>query len=158
MIGSGGGKASASFPASGAAGVGCATNGGFGKTLGADAAGVACAVSAAGPGAAAGAADGVGWSAATCLNINFPDLPAEDVGPLTLARQGPGLIQGLQVETRTDPRGLTYHWISFRRGPRDQGPDSDVEALNAGKIVVTPLRYDRTDDEAYAVLSKVLPR
>ena len=100
----------------------------------------------------------VGWSAATCLNINFPDLPAEDVGPLTLARQGPGLIQGLQVETRTDPRSLNYHWISFRRGPRDQGPDSDVEALNAGKIVVTPLRYDRTDDEAYAVLSKVLPR
>src|SRR5271157_1472334 len=25
--------------------------------------------------------------------------------------------------------GLTYHWISFRRGPRDQGPESDVEAL-----------------------------
>jgi 5'-nucleotidase len=38
-----------------------------------------------------------------------------------LARQGPGLIQGMQVETRTDPRDLTYHWISFRRGPREQG-------------------------------------
>jgi 5'-nucleotidase len=100
----------------------------------------------------------IGWSAATCLNVNFPDLPAEDVGPLTLARQGPGLIQGMQVETRTDPRGLTYYWISFRRGPRDQGPASDVEALHAGKIVVTPLRYDRTDEEAYAMLAKVLPR
>ena len=100
----------------------------------------------------------IGWSAATCLNVNFPDRPAEDVGPLTLARQGPGLIQGLRVETRTDPRGLTYHWISFRRGPRDQGSESDVEALHAGKIVVTPLRYDRTDEEAYAMLAKVLPR
>jgi 5'-nucleotidase len=100
----------------------------------------------------------IGWSAATCLNVNFPDLPAEDVGALTLARQGPGLIQGMQVETRTDPRGLTYHWISFRRGPRDQGPESDVEALHAGKIVVTPLHYDRTDEEAYAMLAKVLPR
>ncbi|HEX3522759.1 MAG TPA: 5'/3'-nucleotidase SurE, partial [Stellaceae bacterium] len=77
---------------------------------------------------------------------------------LTLARQGPGLIQGMQVETRTDPRGLTYHWISFRRGPRDQGPESDVEALAAGKIVVTPLRYDRTDEEAYAMLANRLPR
>jgi 5'-nucleotidase len=100
----------------------------------------------------------IGWSAATCLNVNFPDLPAEDVGPLTLARQGPGLIQGMQVETRTDPRGLTYHWISFRRGPRDQRLESDVEALHAGNIVVTPLRYDRTDEEAYAMLAKVLPR
>jgi 5'-nucleotidase len=100
----------------------------------------------------------IGWSAATCLNVNFPDRPPEAVGPLTLARQGPGLIQGMQVETRTDPRGLTYHWISFRRGPRDQGPESDVEALQAGNIVVTPLRYDRTDEEAYAALAEVLPR
>ena len=100
----------------------------------------------------------IGWGAATCLNVNFPDLRVADVGPLTLARQGPGLIQGMQVETRTDPRSLTYHWISFRRGPRDQGTESDVEALAAGRIVVTPLRYDRTDEEAYAILAKVLPR
>jgi len=100
----------------------------------------------------------IGWGAATCLNVNFPDRAADDVGPLTLARQGPGLIQGLQVEARTDPRALTYHWISFLRGPRDQGPESDVEALQSGKIVVTPLCYDRTDEEAYAMLAKVLPR
>ena len=100
----------------------------------------------------------VGWSSATCLNVNFPDLSAAECGPLTLARQGPGLIQGLQVEPRTDPRALTYHWISFRRGPRDQGLESDVDALAAGRIVVTPLRYDRTDEEAYAMLAKALPR
>ena len=100
----------------------------------------------------------IGWNTATCLNVNFPDLPSEAVGPLTLARQGPGLIQGLQVETRTDPRALTYHWISFLRGPRDQGPESDIAALQAGNIVVTPLRYDRTDEEAYAMLAKLLPR
>ena len=32
----------------------------------------------------------IGWSAATCLNVNFPDLPAEDVGPLTLSPKAPG--------------------------------------------------------------------
>ena len=100
----------------------------------------------------------IGWSAGTCLNVNFPDLPASDVGPLTLARQGPGLIQGMQVETRTDPRGLGYHWISFRRGPREQGPESDVETLQTGRIAVTPLRYDRTDEEAYALLAEALSR
>ena len=100
----------------------------------------------------------IGWGEATCLNVNFPDLPAADTGPLTLARQGVGLLQGMHVESRTDPRGLSYHWIGFRRGAREQGPESDIEALRAGRIVVTPLRYDRTDEEAYHMLAKALPR
>src|SRR5262249_56794097 len=29
----------------------------------------------------------IGWGAATCLNVNFPDLPADDCASLTLARQ-----------------------------------------------------------------------
>src|ERR1700732_1676915 len=78
--------------------------------------------------------------------------------PPTRPRQGVRLIQGMHGETRTDPRGLTYHWIGFRRGPREQGPESDIDALNAGRIVVTPLCYDRTDEEAYAMLAKALPR
>jgi len=100
----------------------------------------------------------IGWSAETCLSINFPDLPPAEAGPLTLARQGPGLVQGMDVLTRTDPRGLTYHWITFRRGEREQGPESDIDALRAGHIVVTPLRYDRTDEAAYALLAETLPR
>ena len=28
----------------------------------------------------------------------------------------------------------------------------------AGRIVVTPLRYDRTDEDAYAALAEKLPR
>ena len=100
----------------------------------------------------------IGWSAGTCLSINFPDLPPQDVGPLTLARQGTGSVEGMDVEARTDPRGFIYYWVSFRRGDRDQGPESDVAALNAGRVVVTPLRYDRTDEEAYAALAQSLPR
>jgi len=100
----------------------------------------------------------IGWSAATCLSVNFPDLPSDRVGPLTLARQGAGTVQGMDVEERTDPRGLTYYWVGFRRGERDQGPESDIEALNAGRITVTPLRYDRTDEEAYSVMTQLLPR
>jgi 5'-nucleotidase len=75
-----------------------------------------------------------------------------------LARQGEGLVEGMVVETRTDPRGMEYHWLNFKRGEIRQGPESDYRALRAGKIVVTPLRYDRTDDEAYAELAEHLPR
>jgi 5'-nucleotidase len=100
----------------------------------------------------------IGWSLATCLSVNFPDRSAADAGPLTLARQGAGSVQGMEVEARTDPRGFTYFWVSFRRGERDQGPESDIEAMNAGHVVVTPLRYDRTDEAAYAALARSLPR
>ena len=100
----------------------------------------------------------IGWSAGAVLNINFPPIPAADAGPMTLARQGEGLVAGMVVESRIDPRGMEYHWLNFKRGDIRQGPESDYSALRAGKIVVTPLRYDRTDDEAYAELAASLPR
>jgi 5'-nucleotidase len=100
----------------------------------------------------------VGWGAGTCLSVNFPDLPPDEAGPLTLARQSFGLLQGVEVLLRTDPRGLTYYWVGFRRGRHEPGPDSDIEVLEAGNIVVTPLRCDRTDDAAYAGLEKTLRR
>jgi len=49
----------------------------------------------------------------------------------------------MDVEARADPRGLAYYWVSFRRGERDQGPDSDIEALNNGRITITALRPHR---------------
>jgi 5'-nucleotidase len=100
----------------------------------------------------------IGWSADTCLNVNFPDRPADEVGPLTVARQGAGLLQGMLVETRTDPRGIAYHWLNFRRGARPQGPDADTDVIAAGRIAVTPIRYDRTDAAAFDAMGAVLPR
>lgn len=100
----------------------------------------------------------MGWGKDACLNVNFPPVPPDQTGALTLARQGVGMIAGMNVDSRVDPRGMTYHWLNFRRGDRQQGPESDYSALRANKIVVTPLRYDRTDDEAYADLAGKLPR
>ena len=100
----------------------------------------------------------IGWGKGACLNVNFPPVSAAEAGPVTLARQGAGMLAGMAVESRVDPRGLTYHWLTFKRGDREQGPESDYSAMRAGKIVVTPLRYDRTDDDAYAGLAEHLPR
>lgn len=101
---------------------------------------------------------GMGWGKDACINVNFPPVPAAEAGEMTLARQGVGMLAGMAVESRVDPRGLTYHWLTFRRGDREQGPDSDYTALRAGRVVITPLRYDRTDEDAYAELAGKLPR
>jgi 5'-nucleotidase len=100
----------------------------------------------------------IGWSKQAILNINFPPIPADQAGPITLARQGEGMVAGMQVETRVDPRGMTYHWLNFRRGEIEQGPESDYSAMRAGKIVITPIRYDRTDTDAYTELAAHFPR
>ena len=99
-----------------------------------------------------------GWARTSILNVNFPPIPATEAGPLSLARQGEGVVGGMNVDARTDPRGMTYYWLNFRRGERPQSPGTDYAAMRAGRIVVTPLRYDRTDDDAFADLVGKLPR
>ena len=94
--------------------------------------------------------------APACLNVNFPDVPAERAGPLTPTRQGMGLVQSIEVDSRTDLRGGDYHWLNFRRGPRDNPPDAESVVVAAGRITVTPLRFERTDEAGFAALSQML--
>ncbi|HEV2272774.1 MAG TPA: 5'/3'-nucleotidase SurE [Acidobacteriaceae bacterium] len=89
-----------------------------------------------------------GWSPQACLSVNFPDVVAEEAGPLTPSRQGVGLVDSISVVSRTDPRGLDYHWLQFRRIPRGDAEDTETAILQQGGIPVTPLRFERTDDEA----------
>src|SRR2546430_13716307 len=42
-----------------------------------------------------------------CLNVNFPAGPAAEAGAMTLAPQGVGMVAGMHVDTRVEPRGLT---------------------------------------------------
>ena len=99
-----------------------------------------------------------GWAKHACLNVNFPPIPADQAGPLTLAKQGEGVVGGMNVDARVDPRGLTYYWLNFQRGDRPQSPGTDYSAMRAGRVVVTPLRYDRTDEEAFDDLARKLPK
>ncbi|OLL28469.1 5'/3'-nucleotidase SurE [Burkholderia sp. SRS-W-2-2016] len=95
-------------------------------------------------------------AAPTCLNINFPDVDAAAAGPLTLTRQGVGLVEGIDVEPLVDPRGIDYHWLRFQRGARADDPDSETSAIAAGRVAVTPLAFERTDDATFARLAAAL--
>ena len=98
-----------------------------------------------------------GWeSERACLNVNFPHASPEEAGPLTATRQGVGLVQTIDVSERTDPRGINYQWLQFRRGPRENAPDAEVTAVMSGRVSVTPLRFERTDERSFAALSDAL--
>lgn len=98
----------------------------------------------------------VGWNDQACLNVNFPDVAPALAGPLTLTRQGIGLVRRIDVVARTDPRGFAYHWLKFHRAPRQEMPDSEAAVVAAGGISVTPLQFERTSEIALGDLAKVL--
>jgi len=97
-----------------------------------------------------------GWSEQACLNVNFPDVAPAAAGPLTVTRQGAGLVKDIAVRAHVDPRGIPYHWLQFSRGPRPDAPDSEAMVIGRGGISVTPLRFERTNEEAALGLAERL--
>lgn len=98
-----------------------------------------------------------GYRGDVCFNVNFPDRPVSEVAGLALARPAKGSISGVVIEPRNDTREEPYYWLGFQRSPeRVQAADSDVEALRRGRIAVSPLRFDRGIDDAWAGLEQTL--
>jgi len=90
------------------------------------------------------------------VNINFPDCPPEEVAGVAITVQGKRDQELLRIDARHDGRGNPYYWIAFGRGGiagATQG--SDLAALNAKRIAVTPLRLDLTDEPFMTKLAEV---
>ncbi len=83
----------------------------------------------------------------TVVNVNFPACTPEEVKGILVTRQGKRNQGFLRVEGRRDGRGNPYYWIGFERlsviDPPGEG--TDLAALDANFVSVTPLRLDRTD-------------
>jgi len=86
------------------------------------------------------------------LNVNVPDLPAEDLKGYTFTKQGKRSYGDIIVE-KEDPRGRKYYWIGGDLNGYEDISGSDCNAVREGKISVTPLRVDITDHD---VLNKIL--
>jgi len=86
------------------------------------------------------------WSHGACMNVNFPDCSAEQAQPLKLTAQGRGLLTGIGVITRTDPRNKDYHWLKLERSPEPDDSGTEAAALAAHHVTATPLRFERTHE------------
>ena len=94
----------------------------------------------------------------TVININFPACAPEEVQGVLVTRQGKRNQGFLRVDERRDGRANPYFWIGFERPlvldvPAD---GTDLAALAARYVSVTPLRLDRTDDEFSSALTASL--
>ncbi len=85
----------------------------------------------------------VDWPREMLVNVNFPDVAANLVGGTRVTAQAHIDMQ-LDILERTDPRGGNYYWLSYARGTSEPHDDTDLAAIRAGYISVTPLHLDLT--------------
>ena len=92
----------------------------------------------------------------TLLNVNFPDRAPDAVQGVQVARQGKRTLSELAVDKRTDGRGVPYFWVGFRNEEETPAEESDLAALAAGYISVTPLKLDLTATAVLGDLRRLL--
>lgn len=82
------------------------------------------------------------------INVNFPSCMPDDVKGIRITRQGKRNQGFLKIDRRHDGRGNPYFWIGFERAAMMDTPaeGTDLAALAARYVSVTPLRLDRTDE------------
>lgn len=91
---------------------------------------------------------GAGVPRNTVINVNFPSCMPDDVKGIRITRQGKRNQGFLKIDRRHDGRGNPYFWIGFERAAMMDTPaeGTDLAALAARYVSVTPLRLDRTDE------------
>jgi 5'-nucleotidase len=93
----------------------------------------------------------------TAINVNIPALPREKIKGITVVRQGRGNVVE-HFEKRSDPRENIYYWISAESQSESEKKDTDIGALAAGFITITPIQYDLTKYDLLETLTKTLDK
>ncbi len=86
----------------------------------------------------------IGWPGDVVLNVNFPPVMPGEVREVEVTRQGFRESHIRHAEKRTDLRGRDYYWMGFDAQPQRPAEGTDLAAVHAGKISVSPLHIDLT--------------
>jgi 5'-nucleotidase len=96
------------------------------------------------------------WQPGSLVNVNFPDVAPGEVAGIEVTTQGVRDAATLNIESRSDPWGTPYFWFGFERRKSTLIAGTDLAAIAAQKISVTPLSLDLTDRERLGSLKKLL--
>ena len=77
------------------------------------------------------------------LNVNVPPGPWEDLAGVAITRLGRREYLN-RVERREDPRGRAYYWFTGSPAEASADAGTDICAIRAGRISITPVHFDLT--------------
>ena len=83
------------------------------------------------------------WKPGTLLNVNIPNRPLEDIRGFRVTRMAKSRFNEV-FHKRNDPRGNTYYWLDGDMAVLEEDPDSDVAAVAAGWVSITPISTELT--------------
>lgn len=89
-----------------------------------------------------------GWPSDVLLNINFPDCLPEEVDGVCVTEQGKRNQDLLYIDERRDMRGRPYFWFGLERKRSQPNAGTDLWAVYAQKISITPLHLDLTHPQS----------
>ena len=82
-----------------------------------------------------------------CLNVNIPAISDEKPKGIKVCRQSHARWVE-EFDSRMDPRGGDYHWLTGRFENDDLSEDTDQFALENNYVSVVPVQYDLTAHQA----------
>ena len=86
----------------------------------------------------------------TLLNVNVPNLPADQIKGFAVTRMGRSRFVE-KFDRRTDPQGNVYYWMDGDLELLGDVTDTDIDAVNHGYISLTPIWFDLTHREALPI-------
>ena len=81
----------------------------------------------------------------TVLNINFPDVPIEEMKGYTITELGKRLMPD-SSSSNIDAYGDEIHWIGPPPPPENSNQETDFNAIAHNKISITPLATNLTNN------------
>ena len=98
----------------------------------------------------------MGWPKDVLMNVNFPDVLHTAVEEVEVTVQGKRDQSNALIDTRMDARDTAYHWLGFQRVLSNPPEGTDLRAIYAGRISVTPLHMDLTHKTTRRAMAKEL--
>lgn len=89
----------------------------------------------------------------TCLNVNVPGLPENQIKGIVIVSQS-GWRGEIRHERQVDLFNRPYFWRGFTVTTPEMPPDTDVGAFSSGHVTVTPIKLDWTDQSALSEVEK----
>jgi 5'-nucleotidase len=86
-----------------------------------------------------------------CFNVNIPKLPLSKIKGVKVCRQAHAFWED-KFDSRKDPLGKPYYWLTGEFKSYDGGKDTDIHALESGYVSLVPTQYDMT---AHSVMQKL---
>lgn len=97
-----------------------------------------------------------GWPAHVLMNVNFPDFRGGVMPQVEITRQGARDESLTRIEHRLDTRGGDYFWLGFEKIRSDPPTGTDLRAIYDGRISITPLHLNLTEQSTLTDLQSSL--